>query len=402
MAEYDEIMADIEEMAAAALRTAEAIAADARRTAETIDDAVAPATTAENSAPVTDTNAADTATANPVTDETATEDDDDNRPLDIYGNLMDNDNHDLAEETMARVAQDQAILKENGKTKKGSRGIPDAELANLKAEATAWVKTLFLHPETNRAVLKIIDNFTYWDKQFSSHTMVRRMRKDIERVGTLGAVLAGAVSDDSYWDDHYLKCKIIAIAAMVDPKGISIPHIFYSYRTGNDEMSKTWIDLLTQIQTLLHWTSNQRVRPPYIKGLAMPYRRPAPAPKKPAAAPKNRTPLPTARPNFRLPNFRMQKVDDATAAVTKKPARTKNARKRAMTPDDSEDDDDRTSKGLKRSAKGDQSTDNPQPNPVEIGGFEDIDPVERVFATPELLKQIAKHVPLPEELSPLP
>ncbi|KUI63782.1 hypothetical protein VM1G_12016 [Cytospora mali] len=309
MAEYDEIrgeMVDIEDIAAAALRTAEAIEA---------------------------ANA------------TATEDDD-NRPLDIYGNLMNNDDHDLAEETMARVAQDQAALKENGK-KKGSRGVADAELTNLKAEATAWVKTLFLHNETSRVVLKIIDNFTYWDKQFSSHTMVRKMRKDIERVGTMEAILVGSPSNDTYWNDHYLKCKIIAIAAMVDPKGISIPHIFYSYRTGDDEMSKKWIDLLTQIQNLLHWTSNQRVRPPYIKGLAMPYRRPAPAMKKQAnedkkgtlaATPHKRTPLPNAAtPNKRTP------LPNARPNFNYTPTKT-SARKRAMTPDD----DDRTSKGPKR------------------------------------------------------
>ncbi|KUI52542.1 hypothetical protein VP1G_11515 [Cytospora mali] len=84
MAEYNEIIADIEEIAAAALRTAEAIIANARRTAKTINDAIAPVTTTENSAPIIDTNAADTATANPVTDKTATEDDNDNRPLNIY------------------------------------------------------------------------------------------------------------------------------------------------------------------------------------------------------------------------------------------------------------------------------------------------------------------------------
>lgn len=84
--------------------------------------------------------------------------------------------------------------------------------------------------------------------------------------------MRGIADDADHWNDHYLRCRVIAISAMVDPSGISIPQVFYSYRTGVEKASREWIDMLTQIQTLLHWTENKRVRAPYMKGLVMPYK----------------------------------------------------------------------------------------------------------------------------------
>lgn len=61
---------------------------------------------------------------------------------------------------------------------------------------------------------------------------------------------------------------------MHDPTGCSIPSVFYTYHAGTIKQTKSWIAMLTQIQTLLHWETNERVRTPYMKGLAVMYQPP--------------------------------------------------------------------------------------------------------------------------------
>ncbi|KAG6363248.1 hypothetical protein INS49_008344 [Diaporthe citri] len=128
------------------------------------------------------------------------------------------------------------------------------------------------------AVIQIINNFRYWDEQISSNNMVRKLRIHVKSIGTPGARLRGIPDDENHWGDHHLKCQIIAISAMNDPTGVSIPSVFYTYRTGKIQLSKDWIAMLTQLQNFLHWTTNERVRGPYIKGLVKKY---APPPKQP-------------------------------------------------------------------------------------------------------------------------
>lgn len=200
----------------------------------------------------------------------------DTRALDENGNFIDDDDEKAADQTLATLAKEQEAekieMERNGnkmKTKTGSRGIVSIE--PLKAKAQAWVRTLLLNEKTMTAVITIIKEFKYWDQQISSNNMVRKMRKKVEETGTMYTRLNGIPDYFNHWNDHYFKCQIIAIAAMTNSDGISIPHVFFSYRSGRDQISKDYIDMLSQIQEFLHWQKGKptpRVRPSYIRNLA--------------------------------------------------------------------------------------------------------------------------------------